>query len=589
MYTSIQSSKRWNSTIPMVCLLLLSVIFLTAAATAVISLISVYAPTKHVDSVSSINTQLNQKTSQLRTNTGNKDLGNMNTNSNFENKSNKRERRQSSTPTNDQVTGNISLIMPYWANLSPYQDNDPDAFGVTDIGLPDGCQVEQVFLLHRHAARYPSNADTKDINEVVAKLKNTTGNYIGPLSFFNSWVNQLGSEQLLPLGTSMEYQSGVETWRKYGRLLYNAAKGQNYYNATGQTKPILRCNNVPRVNDSAHAWADGFFTLYNQTTKYNLTVIPAGSGLNNTLAGFISCANFLDPSLGIFNIAHDLYDPIEEFETDTIARIQQYVPSDVTLDAFDVFIMQTLCPFEYVAYGSSDFCSLFTLKEWQNFRYTYDLYLYNGFSFGSPLGRAIGLGVVEELIARLKNQTITVSDSSVNTTYDGNTQTFPLGQKFYLDMSHDFIILGMLTAMSIDYFREDLSSDSFNPTPEDRHFKSNTMVPYAARLITEKIGCTSANPTTVTNERILYSPTQYGYSAASATNKFIRMRLNSGILPLSTIPGGYCSNRTDGLCPLSSFLASQANVTAQANYQKLCFTRFVYNASLFNGDGNYFP
>jgi hypothetical protein len=66
------------------------------------------------------------------------------------------------------------------------------------------------------------------------------------------------------------------------------------------------------------------------------------------------------------------------------------------------------------------------------------------------------------------------------------------------------------------------------------------------------------------------------------------MRLNSGILPISTIRGGFCAGRTDGLCPLTKFLNSQANASAQANYQKLCFGSFIYNSSRFSGDGNYF-
>jgi hypothetical protein len=50
------------------------------------------------------------------------------------------------------------------------------------------------------------------------------------------------------------------------------------------------------------------------------------------------------------------------------------------------------------------------------------------------LEQAQGIGYVQELLARLKNQTITVSDTSVNATIDSDLSTFPLGQPFYLDM-----------------------------------------------------------------------------------------------------------------------------------------------------------
>jgi hypothetical protein len=263
------------------------------------------------------------------------------------------------------------------------------------------------------------------------------------------------------------------------------------------------------------------------------------------------------------------------------------MPSGVNFTAHDAFIFQSLCTYEYFIFGQNDFCNLFTLTEWRGFSYTCDLYIYNGFSFGTPFGRALGLGVLEELLARLQNQTITVSDSSVNTTLDGNTNTFPVGQQFYLDMSHDFMIIGLLTAMSLDYFRTPLSNSAYPPN-ENRTFKTTGMIPYAARFITEKIGCSSPNPTEVSTAYTQYTPTQYGYSASNASYKFIRMRLNSGILPIATIRGGFCAGRTDGLCPLSNFIASQANASAQANYANLCFGNFIYNSSQFSGDGNYF-
>jgi hypothetical protein len=385
----------------------------------------------------------------------------------------------------------------------------------------------------------------------------------------------------------MEYASGVSFWNKYGRILYNAAAAQAFYNPANQSIPLLRCNNIPRVTDSAVSWAAGYFGIYNATSDYSLLIIPAATGFNNTLSSYLACRNFLNTSYGMFNIVASLYYPIQYYLQGTVTRLSQYVPSDVNLTVTDAFVMQQLCVYEYVVFDSSDFCSLFTLTEWRGFQYALDLFVYNGFSFGSPSGRALGIGTLQELIARLTNQTISISNSSVNSTLDGNQNTFPLGQQFYLDMSHDFMIVGMLTAMSLDYFHQPLVLNNF-PPPEDRHFKTSYVIPYAARLITEKIGCISSNPVENNVTHTQYTPTQYGYSPLNATYKFIRMRLNSGILPLSTIRGGYCSNRTDGLCSLNNFLASQSNASNEANYGNICFGNYVYNSSAFTGDGNYF-
>ena len=54
------------------------------------------------------------------------------------------------------------------------------------------------------------------------------------------------------------------------------------------------------------------------------------------------------------------------------------------------------------------------------------------------------------------------------------------------------------------------------------------------------------------------------------------MRLNNGILPLNTIRGGGCANgRTDGMCSLSNFIASQADAYALSNYDFACFGNYT--------------
>lgn len=56
----------------MVCLLLLSLIFFTATATVVISLIAVYLPSRNIDSVSTVNSDSKEQASVLTENNPNK-------------------------------------------------------------------------------------------------------------------------------------------------------------------------------------------------------------------------------------------------------------------------------------------------------------------------------------------------------------------------------------------------------------------------------------------------------------------------------------------------------------------------------------
>lgn len=202
------------------------------------------------------------------------------------------------------------------------------------------------------------------------------------------------------------------------------------------------------------------------------------------------------------------------------------------------------------------------------------------YSFGNPTGRAQGLGYQQELLARLTSQYISHSNSSINSTLTSSPSTFPLDRPFYADFTHDDIIISVLTSMSVDYFHQGPSLTQYPPDPH-RPFFLSRLTPFGARLITEVVACSSPSPAPVPHHRTPYYPSQYGYSAG-ATNKFIRMRLNNGIVPLSSIRGGACEGRSDGLCPLEQFLASQYEAEALADYQFSCFANYTLD-SPFDG------
>jgi hypothetical protein len=110
------------------------------------------------------------------------------------------------------------------------------------------------------------------------------------------------------------------------------------------------------------------------------------------------------------------------------------------------------------------------------------------------------------------------------------------------------------------------------------------MTPFGAKLVTEVIGCADPDPKPVRDKRVTYYPSQYGYEESKATNKFIRMRLNNGIVPLDSIRGGKCEGRSDGLCKLDDFVASQADAEKLANYDYACFTNYTLVEPLNGND-----
>lgn len=312
----------------------------------------------------------------------------------------------------------------------------------------------------------------------------------------------------------------------------------------------------------------------------------------NTLASYDSCFNDNNATIGDLGDL-DLLTYLKIYLKDATARMQKYAPAGFTFNVNDTYAMQSICAYEMGYIGQSDFCYLFTEDEWAGFEVTLDQEYFYDYAFGSPSGRAQGIGWLQEFIARLTNQYITSSNSSVNSTITSNAKQFPLGEKFYADFTHDDIIISVLTAMSFDYLNDPPSLTQYPPNP-NRHFILSHLTPFGGRLITEVVGCASANPTPVSKHRTQYYPTQYGYNPANATHKFLRMRLNNGILPLSDIRGGGCGNRTDGMCTLSGFLQSQAKAYAQSNYNFACFGNYTisfpnngkdYDGAIFTSTG----
>ena len=124
----------------------------------------------------------------------------------------------------------LSTISQYWGTLTPYSDNPPDHFGVQDVGVPSGCQLEQAHLLQRHANRFPSGWDYDGVNgqRFAQKVAGSapTGLFTGPLEFLNTYQYELSGSVLTGLGASAEFQAGVTFWNRYGRTLYNASAGQ---------------------------------------------------------------------------------------------------------------------------------------------------------------------------------------------------------------------------------------------------------------------------------------------------------------------------------------------------------------------------
>lgn len=270
---------------------------------------------------------------------------------------------------------------------------------------------------------------------------------------------------------------------------------------------------------------------------------------------------------------------IPRYTKDARTRLSSYFLPDFNLTAMDVLAMQNLCVYEYTSLGGSSFCSLFTEQEWKDYEYNIDVQYYGDYAYGSPSGRAQGIGYVLELAARLEQKLITSSDTSINYTYTNNEAQFPFGQPFYMDMSHDDIILSVINALGLDYFRygpKGLPVD-IDHAPE-RNFSLSQMTPFGARFISEIWTCPSdvsfdyLDPVLYTNPSI---------KSTAKTTDYIRFVLNNSPLPQDGLIG--CEDSSNGFCQLDKFLRGVPTLKDQAQFQKACFGNYTTGSQV--GDG----
>ena len=407
-------------------------------------------------------------------------------------------------------------------------------------------------MIHRHGSRYPTTGDAvstfgKALESLISK---GTTNFTGALSFLNSWSYGLGAEILVPNGRQELFDSGVLHYYNYAHL-YNTS-----------TKIIARTTTQDRMLNSAEYFMAGFFGL---SWPQNATLEPIieGSNFNNSLAGYDNCNNSnKGVSMGGTNASAEYRNT---YLVNATQRLQAMSGGDSALYKWNTttaYAAQTLCPYETVAYGYSAFCDLFTYDEWLGFEYSIDLSFAGNNYFQSPTGRAVGIGYVEEVLARLNQHVLTTATAQDNITLDNNTTTFPLNQTLYFDFSHDTNIAAVLTAFGLRQFAPLLPARG--PIPQDRDLIVSHLQPFAARLDIEII----SSPKPVSASRSLDNPNEY--EEDGEPTRYVHFIINQRTLPLEkSLPE--CGQRTDGWCEVGTFTKVQEGLLAKARYVESCY------------------
>jgi hypothetical protein len=178
-------------------------------------------------------------------------------------------------------------ITRYWGNLSPWYSLSSADYGLANASplIPSGCNINQVHLLYRHGARYPTSgaAPATFASKVVNATKAGGFQVSGDLAFLSDWTYKLGAELLTPFGRSQNFLLGVEYRQLYGELLNN-------FTAQGAI-PVFRTESQDRMVKTAENFAAGFFGVPEYLDQVNIEILVEASGVNNSGAAYDVCNN----------------------------------------------------------------------------------------------------------------------------------------------------------------------------------------------------------------------------------------------------------------------------------------------------------
>ncbi|RDW64754.1 putative 3-phytase A [Coleophoma cylindrospora] len=430
-------------------------------------------------------------------------------------------------------------IFHLMGNLSPYFPN-AEGFGVAEYPLPEGANISQVQMLSRHGSRYPTTgSNVARLGAKIAAAKQAgTFKASGLYSFLNDWTYALGAEILVPRGRQELFESGILHYYQYAQL-YNP-----------NSKIIVRTTTQDRMLKSAEYFMAGFFGL-EWTNNATIEVIIESPGFNNSLAGYYGCKNArLGVNRGGENASVEW---MSTYLEDATTRFKSHIEG-IEWTVFDTYAAQTMCPYETVAYGYSVFCNLFNYSEWESFGYSLDLTFAGSSAFQSPTGRAIGLGYLQETIARMENHTLGYSGSQINTTLDSSTETFPLNQTLYFDFSHDTNIMSILTAFGLTQFSQFLPATNF---PGPHNLTVAHLEPFGARLDIEII----KTPSPLDKDR------KYKKGKPATYVHFV---LNQRTVPLGWSFDECGRDRLDGWCEFDTLLKALKKEVKKAKFDYAC-------------------
>lgn len=275
------------------------------------------------------------------------------------------------------------------------------------IAAPEGCKVEQVHMMARHAERYPtwkvaisrylfishySEADLHalGIANLVKRMRDSGVQFKGDMAFFNNWelfwsedtqIEQLTSTGPFS-GTLGAFTTGVRLRTRYSELLSRARAQSHkirYWASDGQ-----------RVIDTAKFFGAGFFGLdAENSTELEVISEDASMGANTLTPGDTCLAYVNDKESGHSN-GYAMFYKFRSAYLDAISERLLLENPNIKFTEDEIYAMQEICGFETTVRGKSPWCDVFTQDEFISFEYARDILHYYRAGPGTPYGPLMG-------------------------------------------------------------------------------------------------------------------------------------------------------------------------------------------------------
>ncbi|WWC85773.1 uncharacterized protein L201_000639 [Kwoniella dendrophila CBS 6074] len=454
------------------------------------------------------------------------------------------------------LQGHRGLEQTWWRNQGPYAPFQSLGSGGGDKGLPKGCEISQVTILHRHAARYPTEGAGKCVLSALNKIENRQVRMprrnpeFAFLAKTDLKLKDWKFDGLMDQGRKQSWLSGRQIKSIYKRFL---SKSEGIF---------TRSSGGGRVVETSGYWLEGFnggrFSLKDKSKLPKVdVVILEGEEYNNTLSVH-SCPAFQNlspkPSELMFVDLSPLLEP-------TLNRLNTVLKPQPALEMDDLVCLADMCGYDSQSKGTdwnnwSKWCGIFSKEEWEIFGHAKDLKRWYDLGETSRYGPTMGAGYVNELLARLTDYNVT-DHTTTNYTLDSNENTFPQGGKlFFVDFGHDNEMLEVISALGLLTQHRPLPTTS---VPPKRTYVLSRIVPFGARMAFERVSCKMGNwePDPEAGDGNGNEFTDKPDRGKDGKRDYIRILINDKI-ESGNHPSCEFSGLLDfGLCELDAFVESQ--------------------------------